>query len=88
MKGLIEEGREVLEEEGDDQTRDALIIACAQKVEHYEIATYGTLCRWSELLGYSKAEKLLKQNIQEEEAADSKLSTVADAVNKEALQHA
>ncbi|MBB02611.1 MAG: ferritin-like domain-containing protein [Rubinisphaera brasiliensis] len=87
MKGLIEEAKEVLEEQADDETRDALIIACAQKVEHYEIATYGTLCRWAELLGYSQAEKLLKQNIQEEEAADSKLSTVAETVNKKALQH-
>jgi len=87
MKGLIEETEEVLGEEAEADTRDALIIACAQKVEHYEIATYGTLCRWAEMLGYSQAEKLLKQNIQEEEAADSKLSTIAETVNREALQH-
>lgn len=86
MKGLIEEARLVVEQKAGDKTRDAMILACALKVEHYEIATYGTLCRWAQLLGYSQAEKMLKQNLQEEEAADSKLSAIAETVNTQALQ--
>ncbi len=85
MKGLITEADDVLKEEADPAVKDALIIACAQKVEHYEIATYGTLCTWAEALGYDKALKLLKQNIDEEEAADKKLSELAKAINKDAL---
>ncbi len=85
MKGLITEAQEMLDEEGAAAVKDALIIACAQKVEHYEIATYGTLCTWAEALGYSKALKLLKQNIAEEEAADKKLTTLSKTANKEAM---
>lgn len=84
MKGLIKEGEECLEQDADPQVKDAVIIACAQKVEHYEIATYGTLCTWAEMLGYDKALKLLKQNIQDEEAADQKLTKISKTCNKEA----
>ncbi len=85
MKGLIKEASSILEEE-DSATKDALLIAAAQKVEHYEIATYGTLCTWAEALGYSQALRLLKKNIKEEEAADQKLTEVAEAsVNSEAV---
>ena len=62
-----------------------MIIAAAQKVEHYEIATYGTLCSWAETLGYDSALELLKQNIDEEESADKKLKKIAKKVNKDAL---
>jgi ferritin-like metal-binding protein YciE len=85
MKGLIEEGEEVLEQDGEPAVKDALMIAAAQKVEHYEIATYGTLCTWAKALGYDNALKLLKQNIDEEEQADSKLSKIAQSINAEAL---
>jgi ferritin-like metal-binding protein YciE len=85
MKGLIEEGEELIKEEAEAAVKDAMLIAAAQKVEHYEIATYGTLCTWAEALGYTKALQLLQQNIDEEEAADKKLSQIAKSINREAL---
>jgi ferritin-like metal-binding protein YciE len=60
------------------------MIAAAQKVEHYEIATYGTLCTWAKQLGYTNALSLLKQNLAEEETADKSLSEIAEAINQEA----
>jgi ferritin-like metal-binding protein YciE len=87
MEGLVEEGSEILKERANSDVRDAALIVAAQKVEHYEIATYGTLCTWAEALGYTKALQLLKQNIDEEEAADKKLSQIAKSINREALAH-
>ncbi len=85
MKGLIEEADGMMKEDADPAVMDAVLIACAQKVEHYEIATYGTLCTWADALGYDNALKLLKQNINEEEAADKKLSKLSVSINKEAM---
>lgn len=85
MKGLIEETEEMLKEDAGAAVKDALIIACAQKVEHYEIATYGTLCTWADALGYTEALQLLKQNIAEEEAADEKLTQLSETINQDAL---
>lgn len=85
MKGLVTETENMLEEDAEPAVRDAMIIACAQKIEHYEIATYGTLCTWAETLGYDNALKLLKQNIAEEETSDKKLSELAKAINNDAL---
>lgn len=85
MKGLITEADAMLKEEAEPAVKDAVIIGCAQKVEHYEIATYGTLCTWADALGYKKALKLLKQNIDEEETVDKKLSELAKAINEDAL---
>lgn len=85
MKGLIEEASEMLKMEAAPAVKDAVIIACAQKVEHYEIATYGTLCTWAELLGYKIATEQLKLNMGEEEAADKKLSKIAEVVNRDAM---
>ena len=85
MQGLVEEADSLLEEEGEPAVKDALIIAAAQKVEHYEIATYGTLCTWAEDLGYTAALRLLKQNMGDEEAADQKLTSLAKTINQEAL---
>ena len=79
MEGLIEEGKEKLEEEGEAEVVDAALIASAQKVEHYEIATYGCLRTYASLLGYSGAERLLQQNLQEEEAADKKLTQLGES---------
>lgn len=88
MKGLVEEASEIMDETAEAAVKDAMIIAAAQKTEHYEIATYGTLCTWAEVLGYDKALKLLKQNMDEEEKADSKLSKIAKKINKEAAASA
>ena len=85
MKGLIEEAEEVMKEDAEPSVMDAVLIGCAQKVEHYEIATYGTLCSWARALGYDNALSLLKQNIDEEEAADKKLSMLSESINQDAL---
>jgi ferritin-like metal-binding protein YciE len=80
MQGIIEEGKEVMEEDADDEVMDAALIGAAQKVEHYEIATYGTLCTYAELLGLGEAKKLLGQNLEEDKATDEKLTELAEAV--------
>jgi ferritin-like metal-binding protein YciE len=85
MKGLIEEADGLLKEDGEPEVKDAVMIAAAQKVEHYEIATYGTLCTWAELLGYDNALKQLKLNMNDEETADKKLSQIAKSINKSAI---
>lgn len=85
MKGLIEESEELVKKEDPSPALDAMLIAGAQKVEHYEIATYGTLCTWAETLGYTKALELLKQNIDEEKMCDEKLSDIAQAINYDAV---
>jgi ferritin-like metal-binding protein YciE len=79
MKGLVEESEEVIEDAEEGPVLDAALIAAAQKVEHYEIATYGTLITWSQLSGKSTAEQLLQQSLEEEKAADEKLSEIAES---------
>ena len=86
MKGLVEEGSEILDEKGEESVLDAGIIAAAQKVEHYEIATYGTLRTWADLLNQDEAAELLQETLDEEGEADKKLSDLAEEiVNPEAL---
>jgi len=83
MKGLIKEGAEAIEElEG--VVLDAALIASAQKVEHYEIATYGTLATFAEVLGMQDAKDLLGQTLDEEKEADEKLTEIAGQINPEA----
>ena len=85
MEGLIEEANEVIESTEINEVRDAALIAAAQKVEHYEIASYGTLVTLAEQLGYKKAAKLLKETLEEEKATDVKLTDLAfNNVNKKA----
>ena len=84
MEGLLEEGKEVLEEEGEPAVIDAALIASAQRVEHYEIAAYGCLTTYAQLLGYSEAARLLQQTLAEEEAADEKLSQLGESGINEA----
>src|SRR5437773_2667830 len=84
MDGLIAEADETVAEAEDDATRDAAIIASAQTVEHYEIARYGTLATWAELLGYAEAKDLLGQTLNEEKAADEKLTGLAEDINIDA----
>ena len=80
MQGIIEEGKEVMGEDAEDDVMDAALIGAAQKVEHYEIATYGTLCTYAELLGLRDAKKLLGQNLEEEKRTDAKLTQLAESV--------
>jgi ferritin-like metal-binding protein YciE len=85
MEGLLEEGEGMMEEEGDDSVIDAGIIAAAQKVEHYEIASYGCVCTWAESLGESEVAELLSQTLSEEKEADEKLTGIAEStVNQQA----
>ena len=78
MEGLIEEGKEILEEEGDGSVIDAALISAAQRVEHYEIAAYGCLRTYAQLLGHQSTVKLLEQTLAEEEAADEKLTAIGE----------
>ena len=85
MSGLIEEGKEILEEDASPGAKDAMLIAAAQKVEHYEIATYGTLCTWAEILGLSQVKGLLQETLDEEKTTDEKLTKLASEINREAV---
>jgi len=87
MEGLIEEGAYLLEEEGVDAVKDAALIGAAQRVEHYEIAAYGTTRTLAELLGHDKAVKLLQKTLDEEKETDEKLTELATSeVNVEASE--
>ncbi|EGT3571537.1 ferritin-like domain-containing protein [Citrobacter sp. ANG330] len=85
MEGLIEEANEVIESTEKNEVRDAALIAAAQKVEHYEIASYGTLVTLAEQLGYTAAVKLLAETLEEEKETDLKLTDLAVSnINKSA----
>jgi len=84
MEGLLEEGKELMEEDADPEVLDAGLIAAAQHVEHYEIAGYGCVRTYAELLGEKNAAKLLQQTLDEEKRTDEKLSAVAQSINVEA----
>jgi ferritin-like metal-binding protein YciE len=79
MKGLIEEGEELLDTNAESDVMDAGLICAAQKVEHYEIAAYGTLCTWAQQLGKHECCDLLKQTLDEEKATDEKLTHLAES---------
>ena len=78
MTGLIKEAEEIITETQKGPMRDAGIIAAGQKVEHYEIASYGTLAAYAGMLGYDDAAELLHQTLEEEKAADAKLTEVTE----------
>jgi ferritin-like metal-binding protein YciE len=85
MAGLLEEGKKMMEENAAPSVLDAALIASAQKVEHYEIASYGCVCTYAETLGYDQVHDLLGQNLDEEETTDQKLTALAEnVINQEA----
>ncbi len=87
MRGLIEEGQEIISQWGDSEVRDAGLIAAGQKVEHYEIASYGCLCTWSRQIGQHEVAQLLGQTLEEEKETDNKLTQIAEEmVNLQAAQ--
>jgi ferritin-like metal-binding protein YciE len=87
MEGLIEEGKEIMEEDLDENAVDAGLIGAAQKVEHYEIAAYGTARTHAQLLGLTKVARLLQQTLDEEGATDKKLTALAESIiNVEAVR--
>jgi ferritin-like metal-binding protein YciE len=80
MAGLIEEGKTVMEQDAEPAVLDAALIAAAQKVEHYEIASYGCTCTYAEMLGLDQVHELLGQNLEEEETTDQRLTALAESV--------
>ena len=79
MEGLIEEGNEIMQENAEPEVMDAGLIAAAQKVEHYEIAGYGTARTWAQQLGYDRAARLLQDTLDEEGEANKKLTAIAES---------
>jgi len=77
IAGIVEEGKSIMEEDFDETTMDACLIAAGQRAEHYEMAAYGTLVAWANAMGHTEAAKLLQQTLDEEKAADKKLSGLA-----------
>ena len=89
MAGIIEEGKSIMDEDLDDTTMDACLIAAAQRAEHYEMAAYGSLVAWARAMGHDEAAGLLEQTLEEEKAADEKLSSLAEGgINQEAADTA
>ena len=89
IAGIIEEGKSVMEEDFDEATMDACLIAGGQRAEHYEMAAYGTLVAWAQAMGHVEAADLLQQTLNEEKAADKKLSQLAEGgINQEAADAA
>jgi ferritin-like metal-binding protein YciE len=89
IAGIIEEGKALMEEDFDDITMDACLIAAGQRAEHYEMAAYGTLVAWAQAMGHTEAAELLQQTLDEEKAADQKLSGLAEGgINQNAADTA
>jgi ferritin-like metal-binding protein YciE len=88
MKGVLSEGSSMLQEVEEGDVRDAALISAAQRVEHYEMAAYGAVRTYAQILGQSEAAKLLEETLEEEKAADQKLTSIAQKVNGKAQQHA
>lgn len=86
MQGLIEEGQELMKEKADPEVMDAGLIAAAQKVEHYEIASYGTARTYAQLLGLEQVARTLQQTLNEEGETDKRLTRIAEKINIEAMQ--
>ena len=84
MEGLVAEGAEMIEEDIEDEARDAGLISAAQRVEHYEIAGYGSVRTYAQLLGEEEAAELLEQTLQEEKETDQKLTKLAETINVQA----
>jgi ferritin-like metal-binding protein YciE len=89
IAGIIDEGKSIMQEDFDDITLDACLIAAGQRAEHYEMAAYGTLVAWAQVMGHSEAARLLQETLDEEKAADEKLSSLAEGgINQEAAEAA
>ncbi|MGA9718655.1 MAG: ferritin-like domain-containing protein [Acidobacteriaceae bacterium] len=86
MEGLLEEGSEILDEAEKGAVRDAALISAAQRVEHYEMAGYGSVRTYAKLLGHEDFARLLEATLEEEKAADQKLNNVATKINSRAKQ--
>ncbi len=85
MKGLIKEGSEMMKEDAEEAVHDAGLIAAAQRVEHYEIAGYGTVVRYLQMMKMTNAAKTMVQTLDEEKQTDLKLSEIAEKINEDAM---
>jgi len=86
MEGLVEEGKEIIEEDMEPEVRDVALIAAGQKVEHYEIASYGCARTYARLLGLNDAEELLQETLDEEGNANKLLTEISQSLNVEAME--
>ena len=86
MSGLVKEGNDMVKSDSDPDVKDAALITAAQRVEHYEIAAYGTVRTWASLLGITDAEQLLQETLDEEKETDQKLNELAEDINVEAAE--
>lgn len=86
MEGLVKEGSEIMSEDFEEDVMDAALIAAAQRVEHYEIAGYGTVCAYADLMDESEHAALLRQTLQEEKETDQKLTVLCKKINVEATK--
>jgi len=84
MQGLVKEGEGIMDEDFQGEVMDAALISAAQRVEHYEIAAYGCVRSWAELLGESEAASLLEKTLEEEKETDQKLTELSEKINDEA----
>ena len=89
IAGIIQEAQAIMQEDFDESTADAVLIAAAQRAEHYEMAAYGTLVAWARAMGHDDAADLLQETLDEEKAADEKLNSLAEGgINEEAASGA
>src|SRR5258707_12184108 len=86
MTGILKEGEELMDEDYEGPVMDAALISAAQRVEHYEIAAYGTVRTWAELLGENEASSLLEETLEEEKETDEKLTQLAEEINVQAKE--
>jgi ferritin-like metal-binding protein YciE len=87
MEGILKEGEMIMQKQMDNNVKDAALIAAAQKVEHYEIAMYGTMATWADFMGEDETARLLKETLEEEKRTDKKLTELAEKqVNKQAVR--
>jgi ferritin-like metal-binding protein YciE len=88
MDGLLKEAMDFMDQDADKPVMDAGLIACAQRIEHYEIAGYGTACTYAKYLGHQEALKLLKETLSEEKKTDERLTVLAEStINVKAAHH-
>jgi ferritin-like metal-binding protein YciE len=88
MMGILDEGEEMMDEDFEGSLMDAALISAAQRVEHYEIAAYGCVRSWAELLGEGEARQLLEKTLEEEKSADQKLTQLSEEINSQAQSEA
>ncbi len=86
MMGILKEGEELMDEDFEGEVMDAALISAAQRVEHYEIAAYGCVRTWAELLGENEASSLLEKTLEEEKETDEKLTQLAEEINVQAKE--